>query len=133
MGEHIVQACQLTKNFKTLTAVDHIDFSIRQGECFGFLGPNGAGKTTTVRMIYCFTPLSSGSLTVFGMDVNRHARAIKSLVGICPQETNLDPDFSVEKNLWVFGRYFGFKKSHLKDKIESLLSFTELTGKRKEK
>src|SRR3972149_9302559 len=93
--EVLIKAHDLTKKFGNLTAVDHIDFEVYKGECVGFLGPNGAGKTTTVRMIYCFLPLTEGELSVAGMNVSRNAREIKSLVGVAPQEDNLDPDFTV--------------------------------------
>jgi lipooligosaccharide transport system ATP-binding protein len=108
--EVLIEARSLTKKFGNLTAVDHIDFEVFKGECVGFLGPNGAGKTTTVRMIYCFLPLTEGELSVAGMDVTRQAREIKSMVGVAPQEDNLDPDFTVTKNLLVYARYFDIPK-----------------------
>ena len=55
-----IEATRLVKKYDTLTAVDGIDFTVREGECVGFLGPNGAGKTTTVRMVTCFTPITCG-------------------------------------------------------------------------
>ncbi len=128
-----VVATKLKKQFGSFTAVDGIDFEISSGECFGLLGPNGAGKTTTVRMIYCFTPMTAGSLRVLDMDVLTDFRKIKSQIGVCPQEDNLDPDFSVEKNLRVFARYFGMGFRQAAPRIESLLDFAELQGKRKEK
>jgi len=76
----LIEARNLTKNFGSFTAVDHIDFKVYKGECVGFLGPNGAGKTTTVRMIYCFLPLTAGELSVAGMNVSERAREIKSMV-----------------------------------------------------
>lgn len=129
----VVDAQQLTKRYKSLPAVNGITFGIRQGECFGMLGPNGAGKTTTVKMIYCFTPVTEGQLLVFGMDVGKAPRKIKALIGVCPQELNLDPDFTVEKNLQVFARYFGLKPRDYGRRIEDLLAFAELQGKRKER
>ena len=58
----------LTKRFGTFTAVDRVSFEIERGEAFGFLGPNGAGKTSTMRMVFCLSPISGGTLTVLGMD-----------------------------------------------------------------
>ena len=63
-SEELIKARNLTKRFGSFTAVDHIDFDVYKGECLGFLGPNGAGKTTTVRMVYCFSPVTEGELTV---------------------------------------------------------------------
>jgi len=77
-------------------------FSIHQGECFGFLGPNGAGKTTVMRTISCFLPPTAGLVTVFGLDVTARPSDIKSRLGIMPQEDNLDPDLSVIENLVVY-------------------------------
>ncbi|MEM4232643.1 MAG: ATP-binding cassette domain-containing protein, partial [Thermoplasmata archaeon] len=65
----IVKASALTKRYDGFTAVDGINFSVNEGEVFGFLGPNGAGKTTTMRMIQCVSPKTSGFLTVAGMEV----------------------------------------------------------------
>ena len=64
----IIHALGLTKRFGDLTAVDGVDFDVARGELFGFLGPNGAGKTSTMRMIGCVSPVTSGTLTVLGMD-----------------------------------------------------------------
>ena len=93
-SEVLIKARGLTKRFNGLTAVDHIDFEVYKGECVGFFGPNGAGKTTTVRMIYCFLPVSEGELTVAGLNVSTEARAIKGMIGVSPQDDNLDPDFT---------------------------------------
>ncbi|MEW6424173.1 MAG: ATP-binding cassette domain-containing protein, partial [Bacillota bacterium] len=65
----VIVAQNLNKEYNGCQAVRGISFRVKSGECFGFLGPNGAGKTSTVKMIYCFSPVSSGQLTVLGMDV----------------------------------------------------------------
>ncbi len=106
MSAKIIEGRELVKKFKLLVAVDHIDFFIRPQECFAFLGPNGAGKTTTIRMICCYTPLTSGQLTVDGKDVAKYPRQIKAILGVVPQENNLDPDLTVVQNLMVYSRYF---------------------------
>jgi lipooligosaccharide transport system ATP-binding protein len=125
-----IEARELTKRFGELIAVDRIDFQVGPGECVGFLGPNGAGKTTTVRMVSCFTPITSGSAKVFGLDVSADPREVKALLGICPQEDNLDPDFSVLKNLLVYARYFGMPGAVARQRAKSLLEFTQLMEKR---
>src|SRR5512146_1453547 len=106
----IVTAKGLTKNYGDLCAVDHIDFEITKGECFGFLGPNGAGKTTVMGGIYCFMPPTSGEVKVFGIDVNKDPSGIKSKIGVMPQDDSLDPDLSVFENLIVYARYFDIPK-----------------------
>jgi len=127
--EILINARNLTKKFGDLMAVDHIDFDVYKGECVGFLGPNGAGKTTTVRMIYCFLPLTEGELSVAGMSVTKQSREIKSMVGVAPQEDNLDPDFSVIKNLIVYARYFDIPKAEATKRAAEQLKFFQLQEK----
>ncbi len=128
--EDVIVARDLEKRFEDLVAVDHIAFRVRKGEVFGFLGPNGAGKTTTMKMIQCISPKTGGTLEVFGMDVNTHQREIKSRLGVVPQETNLDPDFSTYRNLLVYARYFGIPKQEAEQRAENLLAFMQLEEKR---
>src|SRR5262247_3223261 len=88
----VVNARNLTKIYGNQRAVDGINFTVNRGETFGLLGPNGAGKSTTMRMIACRAPLTSGALAVEGRDVRIEGRKIRSLIGVVPQENNLDPD-----------------------------------------
>ena len=129
-SEVLIRARGLTKKYEQFMAVDHIDFEVYKGETVGFLGPNGAGKTTTVRMIYCFLPLTEGELTVAGMNVSTQARQIKSMIGVSPQEDNLDPDFTVLKNLQVYARYFEIGKAEATKKALELLRFFQLDEKK---
>jgi len=128
-SEIVIRAHNLTKKYNDFVAVDHIDFEVYKGECVGFLGPNGAGKTTTVRMIYCFLPLTEGSLNVAGMDASTQSRDIKKIVGVAPQEDNLDPDFTVIENLQVYARYFDMPKTEAKRRALDLLKFFQLEEK----
>ena len=125
----IVKAQGLIKDYNGLRAVDGVDITIRQGECFGFLGPNGAGKTTVMRIISCFLPPTAGSVTVFGMDVIKHPSLLKSRIGIMPQDNNLDPDLSVFENLIVYARYFDIQKKDAIRLARVLLEFVELQDK----
>ena len=125
----IITAHNLIKDYNGLRAVNSIDFTIQQGECFGFLGPNGAGKTTVMRIISCYMPPTSGTVTVFGMDVTAGPSDIKSRLGIMPQEENLDPDLSVSKNLVVYARYFDIRKKDSVRPVRQLLEFVELQDK----
>lgn len=128
--EILVDAENLTKKFGDLIAVNGINFKIFKGESFGFLGPNGAGKTTTMKMINGVSPPSAGNLTVAGMDVCKNGREIKSMIGVAPQEDNLDPDFTVFQNLTVYSRYFDIPKEESKKRAEELLRFVQLEEKR---
>ena len=126
----LIEAKGLNKKFDDFTAVDHIDFKVNKGECVGFLGPNGAGKTTIVRMMYCFLPPTAGELTVAGYSVNKQCREIKIIVGVAPQEDNLDPDFTVIKNLTVYARYFDIPKDEALKRANEQLKFFQLEEKR---
>jgi lipooligosaccharide transport system ATP-binding protein len=125
----IIIAHNLIKDYNGLRAVDRIDFAIRQDECFGFLGPNGAGKTTVMRIIACFMPPTSGTVTVFGTDVLAGPGEIKSRLGVMPQDDNLDPDLSVIENLVVYGSYFDIRKKDCRVLARKLLEFVELQDK----
>ena len=129
----LIHAKGVVKRYGELSAVAGIDFEIFPGECFGLLGPNGAGKTTTVGMICCTIPLSAGDMDVLGMSVAGHPREIKAEMGICPQEANLDPDFSVRQNLTVYARYFGIPRLQAMERAEGLIRkfhLLEKTGKK---
>ena len=126
---NIIRARDLVKRYGSITAVDGISFSVRPAECFGFLGPNGAGKTTTIRMITCTSPVTSGDLTVDGMDVRREPRRIKASLGVVPQENNLDPDLSVRQNLRVYGRYFDLEPGLVDRRIDESLELFQLTDR----
>jgi lipooligosaccharide transport system ATP-binding protein len=125
----VVKAAGLRKNYGDVQAVNGIDFEIGRGECFGLLGPNGAGKTTTVKMLTCALPLSGGDITVDGLSVNAHAREVKYLLGVCPQDVTLDPDFSVFKNLIVYSRYYDIPYAEAKARAEELIERFHLHDK----
>ena len=125
----IVHARNLVKRYGDFTAVDGISFDIRAGECFGLLGPNGAGKTTTTRMIACVSPVTAGELTVDGLDVRREPRRIKALLGVVPQEDNLDPDLSVRQNLAVYARYYDMPRAQAEERIDESLALFQLLDK----
>lgn len=124
-----IEVCDLVKRYANFEAVRGIDFEVSPGECVALLGPNGAGKTTTIRMLTGFSPITNGLIRVFGHDVSQETRLVKSMMGICPQEDNLDPDFSVQKNLLVFARYFGIEKAIAEQRTAELLEKVGLTEK----
>ena len=124
-----IVARDLRKRYGDLEAVRGVSFEVARGEIVGFLGPNGAGKTTTVRMLSCFLPPSSGTACIHDVDVCERPRDVKRMIGVCPQEDNLDPDFHVVKNLLVYGRYFGLPRRVVRDRALELLAFVALTDK----
>lgn len=125
--EQLVHARDLTKRFGAFTAVDAVDFDIAPGEAFGFLGPNGAGKTSTMRMVSCMSPVTSGTLRVFGLDPATNGPAIRSRIGLVPQEDTLDLQLTVLDNLVVYGRYFDLPRKVVRQRAEDLLDFIQLS------
>jgi lipooligosaccharide transport system ATP-binding protein len=132
MKEPVVEAKSLVKKYGELVAVAGIDFVVYSMESFGFLGPNGAGKSSTMNMITCYSPVTSGELRVFGLDIRTEARKIKSAVGVVPQETNLDPDLTVLENLLVYSGYFSIPKREAIKRADELLDFIGLREKKNE-
>jgi lipooligosaccharide transport system ATP-binding protein len=128
-----ITARDLVKRFNDFTAVNGISFDINEGECFGFLGPNGAGKTTTIKMVHCVSPVTSGTITVFGETAGLANRNIRKLTGVIPQEINLDSGLTVYENLMVFSKFFDIPKNEAKKRVEELLGFVELENKKNSK
>jgi len=125
----VVKAENLTKYYGNIRAVDSIHFQVFKGECFGLLGPNGAGKTTVVKMIYCFSPVSSGTLQVSGMNVMDSPVQIKKITGVVAQENNLDPDLNVHENMIVYAGYFNIPRKTAEVRARELLEFMDLSSK----
>lgn len=130
MSAPVISATGLTKRFGDFTAVDGIDFEVPAGESFGLLGPNGAGKSTTMRMIGAVSARTAGDLRVLGRDPDTHGPEIRSLLGVVPQEDNLDTELRVRDNLIVYGRYFGIPRAVVRKRADELLAFAQLEDKR---
>jgi lipooligosaccharide transport system ATP-binding protein len=126
-------ASGLVKRFGDFTAVDGIDFEVRPGEAFGFLGPNGAGKTSVMRMLGCTSPVTEGTLEVFGLDPKVDGATIRSQLGVVAQDDNLDVDLSVWDNIVIYGRYFGIDRAEIERRGAELLEFAQLTDRRDSK
>ncbi|MBU2737429.1 ATP-binding cassette domain-containing protein [Acidithiobacillus concretivorus] len=105
-----------------------VDFSIPAGGCYALVGPNGAGKSTTVRAIQGLTPLDSGEIRMDGQTLSTLGAAGRARIGVVPQMDNLDPDFSVEENLWTYGRYFRLPKTRIRQRSTELLDFMALSS-----
>ena len=131
---YLLNVENLVKSFGSNTVVDDLSFHISPGECLGVIGPNGAGKTTTLRMCLGLTAPDAGSITYFeNLSKPDEALAIKARLGVVAQMDTLDPDFTAEENLLVYGRYFGMKDRDIKSRIATLLEFGALTSKAKAK
>jgi lipooligosaccharide transport system ATP-binding protein len=129
----VIEATDIKKNYGAFTAVDGVSFQVRPGECYGLLGPNGAGKTSIIRMMYGFSPLSSGRMLLFGQDIEKDWRVIRSRIGVCQQGNTLDPDLSVEENLVVFAGYFSMPAARARARTAELMQLFALEKKRKAK
>jgi lipooligosaccharide transport system ATP-binding protein len=129
----LIVARGLTKRFDAFVAVDGIDFEVARGEAFGFLGPNGAGKSSTMRMIGCVAPITSGTLSILGLDPTVDGPRIRSRLGVVPQLDTLDLEMTVRENLYIYGRYFGLPRAALRTKVDELLDFAQLTDRAKSK
>ena len=128
----LVTARNLTKRFGDFVAVDDVEFHVRRGEAFGFLGPNGAGKSSTMRMIGAVSPVTEGELVVFGLDPAADGEEIRARLGVVPQEDSLDTQLPVDENLYIYGRYFDLPRSVIKERIDELLDFAQLSDRRKD-
>jgi lipooligosaccharide transport system ATP-binding protein len=129
----LIAARNLTKRFGELVAVDGIDFAVASGEAFGFLGPNGAGKTSTMRMIGGVSPVTSGTLRIFGLDPATHGAEIRARLGVVPQADTLDLELTVRENLIMYARYFDLPWSEGRRRADELLEFVQLQERAKDK
>ena len=123
----LIEARHLRKQFGDFVAVDGIEFDVAPGESFGFLGPNGAGKTSTMRMIGCVSPVSSGTLRIFGLDPDHDGSRIRGRMGVVPQADQLDAELTVIENLVIYGRYFDIPRAECRRRAAELLDFVQLT------
>ncbi len=107
MAEQAISAEGLTYRYGKLVAVDHISFSVAEGEIMGFLGPNGAGKSTTVKMLTGQLVPGEGKATLFGRDITKNLEKVQGEIGVSFEVTNLYEAMSAEENLKLFARLFG--------------------------
>jgi ABC-2 type transport system ATP-binding protein len=129
-GMNVIEVHNLTKRFGNFTAVDHISFSVGEGEIFGFLGANGAGKTTAMRMLCGLSVPTSGEATVAGYNVYKQPDQIKRRIGYMSQKFSLYGDLTVQENIRLFGGIYGLKKQELYTKTDELLNTLNLSTER---
>lgn len=99
----------LTYAYDQLTAVDHINFKVQEGEILSLLGPNGAGKTTTVKMLTGQLRPQEGVATLLGIDITQETEEVQAQIGVCFELTNLYEQMSAEENLNLFANLFAVK------------------------
>lgn len=133
MGDRILEIIKtnnLTKKFNDFTAVDHISFSVREGEIFGFLGPNGAGKTTTIKMLTTLLYPTEGSAELSGFNVIKKRDNVRKHIGVVFQEPALDTELTGRENLDFHARIYGLDKDNRKKRAAEVLKLVDLEGKK---
>jgi ABC-2 type transport system ATP-binding protein len=133
MVEEFVVVQDLHKSFGEHAAVDGVSFSVEKGEIFGLLGPNGAGKTTTIRLLSTVLEADHGEITIGGHSVRREAEAVRSLIGVCPQELALYEDLSALENMVFFGRMNGLSGQQAREQAMANLKLMGLVERAKGK
>jgi ABC-2 type transport system ATP-binding protein len=126
MIQAAIQVENLTRSFKTLTAVDRISFEVNTGEVFGFLGPNGAGKTTTVKMLCTLLRPTSGRARVAGFDIESQQTSVRKSIGIIFQDPSLDDRLTARENLRFHGIIYKVPRRELPARIAQSLAWMEL-------
>jgi len=115
---------ELTKEYGTQKAVDHLSFEAKKGEVLGFLGPNGAGKTTTMKIITCFLPQTEGKVEVCGFDVEKENMQVRERIGYLPENNPLYTDMYVKEYLRFVGQLH--KVDRLNARVEEMIATTGL-------
>ncbi len=116
-----IKANNLTKRFGDFTAVDHLDFEVKNGEIFGFLGPNGAGKTTTVRMLTGIIKPDAGNVSIMGIDIRQDPIRAKQVIGVVPEMSNAYTELTAWNNLQFMAELYGVPKKDARQRAEELL------------
>ena len=124
-AQPLLGARQLVKCYGDLTAVDHLDLTVRAGEIFGLLGPNGAGKTTTVNMCTGLLRPTAGAVTIAGMELERNPRAAKRVIGYVPEEPYLYDKLTGREFVTLMARLYGVT-GNLVQRVEELLTYFDL-------
>ena len=111
----------LTKRFQDTTAVNALELTVKQGELFSLLGVNGAGKTTTIRMLCGLLAPTGGDALVMGKSIVHETAAVKTVIGVSPQETAVGMHLTVRENLMLMAGLYGFDKAQCQEKTDAML------------
>ncbi len=120
----MIQIERLTKKYRNVVAVDHLDLKVNEGEIFGFVGPNGAGKTTTIRMLAGLLKPTLGKVTIGGYDVTRDTVAVKRILGYMPDMFGVYDEMRVWEYLDFFGAAYRINKRRRREAIDRVLDLT---------
>src|SRR6266700_3188439 len=122
----MIEVERLTKRFGTVTAVDHVSFTVGKGSIFGFLGPNGSGKSTLIRMLCGILEPSDGTARIGGHDIVRDAEPIKEMIGYMSQKFSLYDELTVNENLIFAGKLYGLSGRELSQRRDEMIATTHL-------
>ncbi len=130
--EKIIRLEHLSKVFRSnhsVTAVDDVSFDVTRGEIFGLLGPNGAGKSTLIRILTTLIQPTGGTAFVGSFEVTKDPESVRSIIGVCPQNSTLDLELTAYDNLDFYGRLLNVEEKVLEERIWELLKMTGLTDR----
>jgi len=116
-----IRARGLTKRFKDLVAVDHVDLSVPKASVYGFLGPNGSGKTTTIRMLCGLMTPTEGEIEVLGLHLPKEAEALRRRIGYMTQKFSLFEDLTVRENLEFLAAVQDMPPAQARTRIDELI------------
>lgn len=122
MTDSIVETLALTRRFRDMVAVDHIDLTVTRGTIFGLLGPNGAGKSTTIKMLTTLLPPTEGTARVAGLDIVRQPALVRRHIGYVPQLLSADGALTGHENLLLSARLYGIPRKERRPRIEAALA-----------
>jgi ABC-2 type transport system ATP-binding protein len=126
----MIEVVDLVKHFGSLRAVDGLSFTVQAGTIRAFLGPNGAGKTTTIKILTTVLAPTSGRIKVAGHDPVHQRAAVRRALGIVFQDPSVDDELTAYENMELHGVLYGVPRKVLRERIEALLGFVELWGRR---
>ena len=133
MNQKAIQVQNLQKCFGEFIAVKKVNFEVGQGEIFSLLGPNGAGKSTTISMLSCLLQPTGGDACVMGHSIVREPQAVKTAIGVVPQDIALYGDLSARENLTFWGRMYGLKGNELTKRTDEVLEIIGLVERQKDR
>lgn len=126
-GENIIEVKNLVKKFGDFIANDHLNFTVKKGEIFGFLGANGAGKTTAIKILCGLSSPTSGEIKVAGFNVYTETEKIKKNIGYMSQRFSLYEDLTIVENIHFYAGIYGMKRKDIREKTEILIKEMDLS------
>ena len=117
-----IDAKNLIKTYKSLTAVDDLSLQVAEGELLSLLGMNGAGKSTTIKMLSCLIQPTSGDAEVLSHSITKDSTNVKQIISVSPQETSVAPNLTVKENLEFIAGIFGFSRAQAKEKAQKIIT-----------